>query len=62
MFSFEVDENNVVYGYVEGQVEPCLLQPQHPNGNAWKDHEDATAWAEAWIAHLTDPETNEFPA
>jgi hypothetical protein len=55
-------KDNAVYGYAEGQEEPCLYQPQHPDGSAWIDDADAAAWAEAWLAHMTNPEANEFPA
>lgn len=54
-------KNNAVYGYSESQEEPCLYQPVHPDGSAWIDEADMTAWAEAWIAHLNDPENNLFP-
>jgi hypothetical protein len=60
MFSYIVDENNVVWGYAPEQEEPCLMQPHYPNGEPWKDREDAIAWAESWILHITDPENNEF--
>lgn len=58
---YEVKEN-AVYGYAEGQTEPCLYQPNHPDGSAWIDEADAKAWAEAWVAHMTNPEANAFPA
>jgi hypothetical protein len=54
-------KNNAVYGYSEGQEEPCLYQPVHPDGSAWIDEADMTAWAEAWVAHINDPENNLFP-
>jgi len=61
MFTFTIDENNAVWGYAPEQEAPCLFQPHRPNGDAWVDVADATAWGEAWVAHMTDP-TNPFPA
>jgi hypothetical protein len=60
MFTYIVDENNTVWGYVSTQVEACLMQPQKPNGEPWADAAEATAWAEAWLLHMSDPENNEF--
>ena len=62
MFRYELDENNTVLGYVDTQVEPCLFQPHHPDGRAWADASESDAWGAAWVAHMTDPENNEFPA
>lgn len=62
MITYELDENNAVLGYIDSQTEPILFQPTHPAGHQWADTAEATAWAEAWIAHMTDPENNEFPA
>lgn len=58
---YEIDENNAVFGYVEGQEEPCLQQPNHPDGSAWIDRADAQAWAELWLAHIADSANNPFP-
>jgi hypothetical protein len=55
-------KDNAVYGYAEGQTEPFLYQPNHPDGSAWADDADAEAWAAAWLAHMTNPEANAFPA
>lgn len=62
MFTFTIDENNAVWGYAPNQEEACLFQPYRPDGTAWIDAADATAWAEAWVAHMTDHENNPFPA
>lgn len=61
MFTYSLDENNTVWGYVSTQLEPCLMQPTHPNGTPWADAAEATAWAEAWVAHMSTPEENPFP-
>lgn len=54
--------NNAIYAYVETQEEPILYQPHHPDGSAWIDEADMKAWADAWLAHMTNPEANAFPA
>lgn len=62
MFTFTIDENNAVWGYAPNQEVACLFQPHKLNGDAWADTAEATAWAEAWVAHMTDPANNAFPA
>lgn len=61
MINYEI-KDNAVYGYTTTQVEPFLYQPNHPDGSAWIDEADMTAWATAWVAHMTDPDNNPFPA
>lgn len=55
-------KDNAVYGYAPTQVEPILYQPNHPDGSAWANDDDAKAWADAWLAHMADPENNAFPS
>ena len=62
MFTYSIDSNNTVWGYSPHQVEPCLEQPQHPNGTAWESSEAAVAWAELWVSHMTTPDETPFPA
>lgn len=62
MFTFTIDENNAISGFAETQTEPCLFQPHKPDGTEWANKAEAEAWATAWIAHMTDPENNAFPA
>lgn len=62
MFTFTIDEDNTVKGFVAGQDVPVLLQPQHPTGVAWSSRDAAEEWANAWLAHMQDPDNNEFPA
>jgi predicted enzyme related to lactoylglutathione lyase len=57
---YEIDENNAVWGYVDGQEEACLFQPHWATGEPFIDRADAEIFAEAWIAHFTDPENNKF--
>lgn len=62
MFTFTIDENNAIWGYAPEQEVACLFQPTKPDGTDWADTAEATAWGEAWVAHMTDPENNDFPA
>lgn len=57
---YEIDENNAVWGFVETQEEACLFQPTWPDGVAFADKDDATVFAEGWLAHLSDPKKNNF--
>lgn len=54
-------KDNAIYGYNNSQ-QPFMYQPNHPDNNPWVDEAEMTAWAELWLAHMTDPENNPFPA
>lgn len=56
---YEIDENNAVRIYSDEQEAPMIFQPDYPNGDAWT-LEQATAWAEAYVAYATD-ETAPMP-
>ncbi|CAB4149394.1 hypothetical protein UFOVP541_25 [uncultured Caudovirales phage] len=60
--SYTIDDNNAVWGFVSGQEAACLFQPNWPDGETFTDEADATVFAEAWIAHMNDPENNAFVA
>ena len=57
---FTIDENNAVWGFAPTQKEACLFQPNWPDGTPFMDLADATVFAEAWIAHMANPELNKF--
>ena len=59
---YNITPEKVVVAFIEGQEEPFLSQPNHPDGSDWIDEADAKAWAELWAAHFNDPANNEFPA
>ncbi len=59
---YEITPDNVVLAFIDGQDEPFLSQPVHPDGSAWIDQADAELWASLWAAHFNDPANNEFPA
>jgi hypothetical protein len=58
---YEIDENLTVRVWVEQQEEPMLLQPFKPDGQPFKDHEDAEDWANRYVAYFQNPENLEFP-
>lgn len=60
-YRYEIDENNAIHMWVDTQEEPFIFQPDYPDGTPWADAADATAWAEAKIAELTDIENPMAP-
>ena len=59
---YEVTPENVVIAFIDGQEEPFLSQPFHPDGSDWIDKADAEAWAKLWADSFLYPDNNEFPA
>ena len=57
---YTIDENNAVWGFVPTQEEACLFQPNWPDGEAFANEADATVFAEAWLAHMSNPDNNKF--
>ena len=49
MYRYEIDDNFAVFGYVDGQTEPVLFQPDYPNGDKFDSIEEADQWAKLWI-------------
>ena len=60
MIRYTIDENNAVWGFVPTQEEACLFQPDWPDSTPFSDEADARIFADAWVAHMNDPENNEF--
>lgn len=40
---------------------PFFLQPNWPNGTAWKDKAEAKAWVELFIDSMENPESEYLP-
>lgn len=62
-FKLEVDENNVLRLWNLSNTdndEPFILQPNYPNNIEWTN-EQATAWGEAYIQSICDPESAMVP-
>jgi|GEM_PF-5939387 len=53
---YEIDESTfAVKVFSDGEDAPFLFQPDYPNGDAFSSVDEATTWAEAFIASVTDP-------
>jgi hypothetical protein len=48
----EVDENNCIRIYRAGEDFAFFKQPNWPNGTAWRSHEEATDWGQAYLQML----------
>jgi hypothetical protein len=55
-YTYEIDSENAVSIFAEGQEVPMIFQPTWPDGTAWGDAEDAAEWARTYISSLTDPD------
>jgi hypothetical protein len=53
---YELDENNGINIFEEGNEIPVIYQPHWPDGTPWADAAEARSWAEIKIAEITDPE------
>lgn len=51
---YEIDENNGIRVWHDGQADPFIYQPDYPDGTQFIDRNDAESWAQAKIAELTD--------
>lgn len=52
---YEIEEGtNAVKVFYDDATVPSLYQPHFPSGEIWLDAAEATAWAELYIASVTD--------
>ena len=51
---YELDSDNAVKVFYDDATVPSLYQPHFPNGDVWADAAEATAWAELYVASVTD--------
>jgi hypothetical protein len=59
---YEIEKNtNAVKVWKDGEDAPFLFQPEFPDGTPFANFIEAKKFAEAVIAHHTDPEANVFP-
>lgn len=61
MYTFEIDENNAVKIFVEGQEAPVIFQPEWPDGTPWANKDEAKNWAELYVKSFEDPELDLLP-
>jgi len=51
---YELDADNAVRVFYSDSDVASLYQPTWPNGDAWADAAEATAWAELYLASIND--------
>lgn len=52
---YEIEkETNAVKVFYDESTVPSLYQPHYPDGTPWADVDDATAWAELYVASVVD--------
>ena len=51
---YELDADNAVKVFYPDSDVVSLYQPTWPNGDAWADAAEATAWAELYLASIND--------
>lgn len=58
---YEIDSNNAIKIWNDGEENPFLFQPDWPDGTPWADAQEAESWALAKIAEIEDPNAFEAP-
>ena len=58
---YTLDSENAVNVFYDDSTVPSLYQPHWPNGDAWADAAEATAWAELYVASITDEDAPYAP-
>ena len=58
---YEIDENNAVKIFHEGETVPFIFQPDYPNLDKFDTSEEAEEWAKLEIAALTDDSAPHAP-
>jgi hypothetical protein len=56
---YELDQNNAIRVWEDGQDLPFAFQPDWPDTTPWANKEEAKSWAELLILSMEDP-TSEF--
>lgn len=51
---YELDADNAVKVFYPDSDVASLFQPTWPNGDAWADAAEASAWAELYLASIND--------
>lgn len=60
-YTFEIDEENAVKIFSEGQESPIIFQPDWPDTTPWANAQEASAWAELFIESMENPEADLLP-
>lgn len=60
-YRYELDENHAIRAWDDENPNelnaPFLFQPTWPDGTAWANEEEATAWVELVITSLENPDS-----
>jgi hypothetical protein len=58
---YEIDSDNAVRVWNDGEETPFLFQPDWPDGTPWADAQEAESWAIAKIEEIENPDAFEAP-
>jgi len=58
---YEIDEQNAIRVYNEGETVPFAYQPDWPDTTPWADADEAKAWAELLIESMQNPDSEFIP-
>ena len=58
---YEIDDNNAIRVFSEGQSVPFCFQPDWPDSTPWASKAEAENWAELLIESMTNLETTHVP-
>ena len=51
---YEIDSELAIIVFLDDNDYASIIQPNWPDGQAWKNKVEATAWAEQFVLALTD--------
>jgi len=58
---YEIDNNNAVRIFDDGEEIPFTYQPDWPDTTPWKNAEEAKNWAEIMIEAMQNPDSEFIP-
>jgi len=58
---YEIDQNNAIRVFTDGQDVPFAYQPDWPDATPWASKAEAEAWAQLLIKSMQNPETKFIP-
>ena len=58
---YEIDENNAIRVFNDGEDVPFAYQPDWPDATPWANKAEAKAWAELLIESMENPESEFIP-
>ena len=58
---YEIDENNAIRIFNNGETVPFGYQPDWPDGTPWANVDEAKDWAELLIESMQNPDSEFLP-